>query len=123
MIFGREPATISGAIAAMLALLLSWDETSSWLDLSNERVGLIMAAVNALLAVVVALYTRDVQLSLVLGVVNAVLALAIGYGLDLSVDQTSAIVAAVTVAFSLINRAQNSPAATPSLRSETVLAA
>lgn len=123
MIFGREPATISGAIAAMLSLLLAWDETSSWLDLTNERVGLIMAAVNAVLAVVVALYTRDVQLSVVLGVANSVLALAAGYGLDWTVDQTSAIIAAVTVLFGIINRDRNSPAAKPSLRSEVELAA
>ncbi len=47
MIFGREPALILGALAAVIALAVGFG-----LDVSSEQVGLIMAGVTAILAVV-----------------------------------------------------------------------
>ncbi len=45
---GREPAVISGAVNALIALAVGFG-----LELSTEQVGLIMAAVAALLSLVV----------------------------------------------------------------------
>lgn len=47
MIFGREPALILGLIAAGIALAIGFG-----LDISTEQVGLVMAAVTALFAVI-----------------------------------------------------------------------
>ena len=122
-IFGREPAAWIGLIEGLLALLLAWNYTSNLLDLTNETVGLIMAAVTAAFGLVTAFYTKNVQLAIVLGLVKAATALAVGYGLDLSVDQTAAIITFTTVAYGLFNRQQTSPATVPSMRSEVTLAA
>ena len=48
MIFNREPALVLGLIAAVIALAIGFG-----LNISTEQVGLIMAAVTALFAVVV----------------------------------------------------------------------
>lgn len=122
-IFGREPAAWIGLIEGLLALFLAWNYTSMALGLTNETVGLIMAVVTAAFGLVTAFYTKDVQLAVVLGFVKAAVALAVGYGLDLSIDQTAAIITFATVAFGLFNRQQTSPATQPSFRSEVVLAA
>lgn len=122
-IFGREPAAYIGLIEGVLALLLAWSYTSNVLGLTNETVGLIMAVVTAAFGLITAFYTKDVQLAIVLGFVKAATALAVGYGLDLTVEQTAAIITFTTVAFGLFNRQQTSPAKTPSMRSEVSLAA
>lgn len=122
-IFGREPAAWIGLIEGLLALFLAWNYTSTALGLTNETVGLIMAVVTAAFGLVTAFYTRDVQLAVVLGFVKAAVALAVGYRLDLSIDQTAAIITFTTVAFALFNRQQTSPAERPSFKSEVALAA
>lgn len=122
-IFGKEPAAYIGLIEGVLALLLSWHFTSSHLGLTNETVALIMAVVVAAFSLVTAFYTKNVQLAVVLGLVKAAVALAVGYGLHLSIDQTAAIITFTTVAFGLFNRQQTSPAEVPSMKSEVALAA
>lgn len=47
MIFGREPALVLGALNALLAVAVGFG-----LDVSPEQVGLINAAVAAVLAVI-----------------------------------------------------------------------
>src|SRR4051812_37237425 len=72
-IFGREPAVWIGVIEGFLALLLSWDEVGDAFDLTNERVGAIMAVVVAGLALYVAAVTSDTMLGVVVGLGKAVL--------------------------------------------------
>ncbi|MGL5910649.1 MAG: hypothetical protein ACRCZP_11650 [Phycicoccus sp.] len=48
MIFRREPALVSGFVAAAVALAIAFG-----LDLTDTQVGAIMAAVTALLALIV----------------------------------------------------------------------
>lgn len=121
MIFGKEPAAIAAAINALLGMLLA---TGFFGDgLSNERIGLIMAVVTAVLAFIVAVLTHETLLAVTIGVINASVAVFVGYGLNVSPDLTAGIIAVVTAGFALFNRTQTSPLPSPSLRTGWTLAA
>jgi hypothetical protein len=113
-ILGREPAAWAGLIQALLALALSLD----WFGLTNERVGLIMAVVSAVVGVYLAWVTASTMLAVIVGLVNAVFALVAGYGYELSTATTSAAIAVVTVVVGLFQRTQTSPLPEPSLTSD-----
>lgn len=53
--------------------------------------------------------------ALILGAIQAILALVVSFGLDLSVEQTGAILAASAAVLAVITRSQVSPAAEPNL--------
>lgn len=114
LIFGREPAVIVGAGEAFLALVLTTHLVPGGL-LDHEKVGLIMAVISAVLGVVTAYYTRDTLLGYGVGLIKAAGALAVGYGLHITADQTGALIAFVTITASLWHRTQTSPALTPGL--------
>lgn len=115
LLFGREPAVIVGAIEAFLALAL----TTNWIPgdvLDHEKIGLIMAVVTAVFGVVTAYLTRDTLLGYGVGLIKAAAALAVGYGLHITADQTGALIAFATVTAALWHRTQTSPDPDPSLR-------
>lgn len=114
-IFGREPAAVVGVLEALFAVALSFNA----LHLTSESVALWMAAVTAALGVYTAYVTRDTMLGVAVGFAKAALALAVGYGLSLSADQTSALLATVTVVFGFFQRTQTSPVANPSFATVT----
>lgn len=118
-IFGRDPAAWTAAIAAVLALLLSFDK----FGLTSENVALIMAAVTAFLGLVTAFYTKRAGLAAAIGFTKAALALAAGYGLALTTDQTSGVIMVVTVVLGLFGWTQNEPATDPGFREEYTQAA
>lgn len=105
-IFGREPAAFAGLVQGVLALLLSLH----MFGLTNENVGLIMACFTAAMGVYTAWSTRDTMLGVIVGLVNATAALAVGYGAELSVETTSAAIAITTVLVGFFQRTQTSPA-------------
>lgn len=108
-VFGREPAAWLGLLSGVLALFLSLDQ----FGLTGETVGLIMAFATAAFGVYTAWATKDTMLGVIVGLVNATVALFAGYGLELSADTTAAVVALVTVAVGFYQRTQTSPLATP----------
>jgi Na+/H+ antiporter NhaC len=108
-IFGREPAVIVGTIEAALVLLLSF----GLFDLTQDTIGLIMAVVTAAFGLYLAYVTSETLLAGVLGLIKAVLALSAVYGFALSVEQTGALLAFVSVGFALFQRTQTSPLNTP----------
>lgn len=103
----REPAALVGLASGVLALLLSLDQFS----LTNEKVGLIMGVVTALAGVYTAWSTRDTMLGVIVGAVNAAVALVAGYGFELSQDTTAALIAIVTVLVGFYQRTQTAPLA------------
>lgn len=105
MIFGREPALVAGLIESVIALAVAFG-----LHWTAAQVGLVNAVVAALLGAYVAWATKETLASAVLALSKSVLSLLIGFGLDLSTDQTVTIIAMVTMALSMFNRTQNSPA-------------
>lgn len=111
-IFGREPAAIIGFIEAVLAMVLSF----GWFDLSQEKVGLIMAVVTAAFGVYTAYVTSETLLGAVIGFAKAALALGAVYGLSLSDQQTGCVIALITMSFGLYQRTQTSPLNTPSFK-------
>jgi len=108
-ILGREPAAWAGLVQGLLALALSLH----LVGLTAENVGLIMACFTAAMGVYVAWATRDTMLGVIVALVNSSAALAIGYGLDLSTETTSATIAVVTVLVGFFQRTQTSPADPP----------
>ncbi len=108
-IFGREPAVIVGTIEAALVLLLSF----GLFDLTQDTIGLIMAVVTAALGLYLAYVTSETLLAGVLGLIKAALALSAVYGFSLSIEQTGALLAFVSVAFALFQRTQTSPLDNP----------
>lgn len=110
-IFGREPAVIAGTVEAGLVLLLSFGLFS----LTQDTIGLIMAVVTAAMGLYVAYVTSETLLAAVLAFLKAALALSAVYGFSLSIEQTGALLAFVSVAFGFYQRTQTSPLVTPSL--------
>ena len=106
MIFGREPALVAGFIKAMLVLV-----TAFWVIMTPEQIGLINGVVAAVLAVYVAYVTHQTLASGLLGLTDAAIALAVGYGAHLSPEQTGAVIAFVTIAIAMYNRTQVTPVA------------
>lgn len=111
-IFGREPAVVLNLAASVVALLI----VLGVLPWTNEQAALVMVAAAAVVAVGTAYYTQDVTLGVLIGLAEAVFAMLIGFGVELSTELTAAIVGVVTMAFGFFQRTQTSPAAEPSFR-------
>jgi uncharacterized protein (DUF697 family) len=113
-IFGREPAAWAGLLQGVLAVALAF----GLFGLTNEKTALIQAASAALFAVVAAWYTKKVNTAVVVAAVQAVLALLVGYGLDIQPDQTAALIGAVQIALAGFLRQNTEPAIVPGFDSE-----
>lgn len=111
-IFGREPSVVIGLIESMLAMALSF----GWFDLSQQTVGLIMAVVVAAFGVYSAYVTSETLLAAVVGLAKAAAALGAVYGLSLTDNQTGALIALITMSFSLFQRTQVVPLNDPSFK-------
>jgi hypothetical protein len=93
-IFGREPALWAGLINVGVYLL---GATVLHLDKTKEAVVIAVAA--AVLGVLVAISTHDGVSAAILGFIKAVIALALGFGLKISADN-SAVILSVLATFS-----------------------
>ncbi|MEU7831408.1 hypothetical protein [Nonomuraea sp. NPDC049129] len=108
-LFGREPAIILGFLSAALQML-----TAFVLPLTSDQVGAINAIAAAAIGVWTAVVTRaadggsSIQ-SAVLGFAQAGITLALVFGLALSGDQTTAIMAFVAMGVSMFVRQVSSP--------------
>lgn len=92
-IFGQEPAFFAGVLESVLAIFL----TFGIFNLTQETVGVIVAAVAAALGLVTAYATKTTLYSALVGFAKAVLVLAVTFGAPLTDAQSGAIVAAVTL--------------------------
>lgn len=100
--FGRDPAVILSVIAAFLSALVAFK-----LPITEAAVVAIMAVLYAGSDMLTAFMVRsDKQLPLVLGFAEAVIALSLVFGLEISVEQTSAIMGLVTVVVGMFVRTQ-----------------
>jgi intracellular septation protein A len=116
-LFGREPAAWIGLIEAGIALL-----TITVLHWSTEQIALVMAVVMAIFGVYTAWVTHDTLLGVIVGLVKAVLALLVGFGVSLSPDLTAAIIGFATVALGFFNRQQTFPVAFPPVPTQGAVA-
>lgn len=106
---GGEPVTLTTALQALLAALVAWNT----FDLSQEQAGLIMAVAAAVIAVYRAWVTRDTILSVGLGAVSAIIALAAGYGYVLTDNQMAAVTGLAAVIIGLVQQHRTEPLASP----------
>lgn len=108
--FGREPAAlitlVGAAINVGLAFGLPW---------TPEQVSLVNAAVSALIGLAIAWFTKDGLLAVTLGVMQALLSVAVGFGLSLTDDQQAAFIAFLNVFAGIFNRQTTSPTPVPQL--------
>jgi hypothetical protein len=82
-----------------------------------------MAVVTALASVYTAWATKDTMLGVVVGLGKAVLALAVGFGLNLSPEQTAATIALITMGAGFFNRTQTYPLGDPPPPQQLAIAA
>lgn len=104
-IFGREPTLWLQFIAAVAALLVTFE----WDGLSAEQAALWVAALTAVVAAVNAALVRPVAPVAFTGLVAAVAALAVGYGLDVTAEQVGMVQAVTVAGLALLVRDQVTP--------------
>lgn len=101
-IFGREPAMILGLIAAAIQLL-----SATLLPLTVEQQGVLNAVAVAVIGLVTAAaVSAERAAPAVLGLVQAVLACALAFGLAVSPETQGAVMAFVTALVSAFVRTQ-----------------
>lgn len=106
-ILGFEPAVIGAALQGIIPLLVF----VSWWHISGEQLSLLSTGVAAVVAAYVALSTQHATLAVVLGVFQAGIAIATGFGAGISNEQQAAIIGGVGVFFGILNRTQTTPIA------------
>jgi len=101
-LFGREPALWLGLISSLVMFAGAFG-----LNLSADQQALINAASAALFGLLTAWFiAKDGLTAAILGFVQAVLALAVGFGLNLSSDKQTIIMVVVSALTSMFVRTQ-----------------
>lgn len=102
MRLSREPALYLTLAATIIRLLAAFV-----VDLTPDQQAVLNATATAVAGLVVALWvTRDGQVAALLGVVQAILALAVGFGADLSAEAQAVIMSFVGAAAAMFVRQQ-----------------
>lgn len=100
-IFGREPAVLLALVAAAIKMIAAF-----WIDLTIDQQAIINALVAAIVGCVVAITVKDGIVAALLGTAQAILALAIGFGLDVSAENQAVIMSFVGLALGMFERTQ-----------------
>lgn len=111
-ILGREPA----AWAALASVVLQ-TVGAFWVKFTPQQQAWSNAVVIAVLGLIVAFMARDGIIAALAGLVQAVLTLAVGLGLDWSAEKQAIVLSLVTVAVQFFVRTQvTAPVAAGQLR-------
>jgi hypothetical protein len=87
----RDPAIWLTAFATTVRLVAAF-----WIDLSGEQQAVLNAVATALASFIVAVMVRkEGQVPALLGVVQAIIALAVGFGAHLSAEQQAIIMSVI----------------------------
>jgi hypothetical protein len=100
-LLGREPAAWLGLFAIIVKLLAAFG-----LDVSSEQQAAINGIAAAAMGVLVAVVAHDGLGAAIVGLAQAALALALGFGLDWSADRQAVVMTAVTIAVAMWDRTQ-----------------
>ncbi len=107
LVFGREPAAWTALISAALVLL-----TTFGIGISTETQGVILAAVNAVLGLIVVIMVRESVYPALVAVVQTTVPLVVAFGLHLTEAQQGAVLAVATVTLGFVfTRPQVTPKA------------
>jgi nicotinamide riboside transporter PnuC len=106
-LLGREPAIWLSLIATTIRLLAAF-----LVDLTADQQAILNAVAAAAVGLAIAFVVRDGQVAAVLGLVQAVLSLAVGFGLDISAENQAVIMSFVgTVAAAFVRTQVIAPVA------------
>jgi hypothetical protein len=98
----RDPAIYLSLFATAVRLASAF-----WFHASDEQQAVVNAGATALAGVIVAVWVaRDGQVAALTGLVQAMLALAIGFGLNISAELQATIMSFVGLAFAAFIRTQ-----------------
>ena len=106
--FRRDPALIVSLLATAVRLIAAF-----WIDLSVEQQSAINAVIAGVAGLWIAFLVRDGQAAGILGVAQALIALAVGFGLRLDPDQQAVIMSFVGTAVAMFVRTQVTAPAPP----------
>ena len=111
LVFGREPAAWTALISAALVLL-----TTFGIGISTDTQGIILAAVNAVLGLIVVITVRESVYPALVAVVQTAVPLVVAFGLHLTEAQQGAVLAVATVTLGFVfTRPQVTPKASTGL--------
>lgn len=103
-IFGRDPALWLGAASVVVKLVAAF-----WVDLTVDQQSGLNAVAAALVGLIIASVVRDGQVAAILGLAQAMLALAIGFGLDVGAEHQAVIMSFVGMVVTAFTRTQVTP--------------
>lgn len=106
---GREPALYATLAGTAIKLIAAF-----WIDLSIDQQSLLNAAVAAIIGLLVAHATIDGQSAAILGLGQAMIALAIGFGLGIDAETQALIMSFVATIVSMYVRTQVTAPVPPS---------
>jgi hypothetical protein len=113
-IFGYEPAAWAGVLQGVLGVLVVLIVGG----LNDTTSVLVQAAAGAVFALVTAFYTKKVNLAVVVGAGQAVLALLVGFGIDIDPALQASIIALLQLGLAGFLRQNTEPADEPGLHDE-----
>jgi predicted membrane-bound mannosyltransferase len=117
-IFGYEPAAWAGLLQGVLGALVVFNV----LGLNDTNSVLVQAAAGAAFALVTAFYTKKVNLAVVVGALQSLAAVLVGFGVNVGTDaQSAAVIAAIQIALAGFLRQNTEPAADPGFNSEPLV--
>jgi hypothetical protein len=98
----RDPAILLTLFATAVRFIAAF-----WVDVSPEQQGWWNAAAAAVAGVIVAVFVkREKQVPAILGALNALMALAIGYGLHWSAEQQAIVISLAGAVLAAYTRTQ-----------------
>lgn len=97
LVFGREPAAWTALISAAVVLL-----TTFGIGISTDTQGIILAAVNAVLGLIVVITVRESVYPALVAVVQTAVPLVVAFGLHLTEAQQGAVLAVATVTLGFV---------------------
>jgi hypothetical protein len=99
--FGREPALWLAAVGVAVKLIGAF-----WIDLTTDQQAGLNAVAAAVIGLAVAAMVKDGQVAAVLGLAQALLAVALGFGLHFSAESQAMIMSFVGLVANAFVRTQ-----------------
>lgn len=110
-ILGREPAVLLALFATIVRLISAF-----WIDLTTDQQSVLNAVATALVGLIIAAVVKNGLVAAVLGFVQAVLALALGFGLEITAENQAVIMSFVSAIVAMFVRTQVTAPVPPEVR-------